>query len=384
MQMSGTTAESAVDAFIARIGANSRPFSIEMPDGRIRTVGEGEPVFRATLRNDRGVTAVRSLDEGNIAEAYMRGDVDLDGDMLQPFALRAALDDRHPLANAWRFLQPLLFGQVYTNKQAIKSHYDADPRLFLSFLDATHPAYSQGVYENDDERLATALERKFDYAVERCELSPGKRVLEIGPGWGAFAGHALKSDIDFTGITISAVSQDYLTKKLSAFSDRFRILLTDFLTFEPKEKFDAIVIMGVIEHLPQYERVLTKFCHLLNPGGAVFLDGSASRHKYEFSSFMARYIYPGNHSYLVLDDLLNKLKKTPLDLVEVFNDGWSYFLTFRQWALNLEKSKDFVCKEFGDFEFRKFRLYLWALAHQFQARYLDCYRMTLYKPKAAA
>jgi len=381
--MAGTIVSGALDAFLNRVGASSKPFSIETPDGKIRKVGEGEPTFRATLRNDQALKAVGSLDEGNIAEAFMRGDIDLEGDMLQPFALRASLDDRHPFANAWRFLQPLLFGQVHTNKQAIKSHYDADPRMFLSFLDPIFPAYSQGVYLSDDESLATALERKFDYAIERCELSPGKRVLEIGPGWGAFAGHALQAGVDFTGITISEVSQKYLTEKLSNFSDRFRILLTDFLTYDPKEKFDAIVIMGVIEHLPQYERVLNKFNHLLKPGGKVFLDGSASRQKYEFSSFMARYIYPGNHSYLVLDDLLNKLAKTPLDLVEVFNDGWSYFLTFRQWALNLERNGDFVRREFGDFEFRKFRLYLWALAYQFYARNMECYRMTLHKPTAA-
>ncbi len=382
--MSVTVAERAVSALIARVGANTMPFSVEMPDGRVRAVGSGDPLFRATLHNDRAVKAVRSLDEGNIAEAYMRGDIDLDGDMLQPFALRASLDDRHPLANIWRFLQPLLFGQIYTNEQAIRSHYDADPRLFLSFLDETHPAYSQAVYASEDECLATALERKFDYAIQRCEFGPGKRVLEIGPGWGAFARHALQTGIDFTGITNSVVSRDYLTRKLSDVSDRFRILFTDFLTYEPKEKFDAIVIMGVIEHLPKYERVLTKFEHLLKPGGAVFLDGSASRQKFEFSSFMARYIYPGNHSYLVLDDLLNKLAKTSLDLVEVFNDARSYFLTFRQWALNLEKNKDFVTREFGAFEFRKFRLYLWALAYQFHVRHMDCYRMIIYKPNAAS
>ena len=171
-----------------------------MPDGGVRTVGDGEPVFRATLRNDRAVKAVRSLDEGNLAEAYMRGDIDLDGDMLQPFALRASLDDRHLLTSAWRFLQPLLFGQVYTNKQAIKSHYDADQRLFLSFLDENQPAYSQGVYESDDESLATALERKFNYAVDRCELGPGKRVSRS-----ARAGARLRS-APFSRVLISPAS----------------------------------------------------------------------------------------------------------------------------------------------------------------------------------
>jgi cyclopropane-fatty-acyl-phospholipid synthase len=99
---------------------------------------------------------------------------------------------------------------------------------------------------------------------------------------------------------------------------------------------------------------------------------------------MVRHIYPGNHSFLVLDDFINKLGRTDLELMEVHNDRWSYFLTFRQWALNLEGSKDFVRRTFGDFEFRKFRLYLWGAANEFLARSLDCYRTILYKPKAAA
>ncbi len=378
-----SSATRTLDALINRVGGVPTPFTVELPDGEQRQVGDGEPEFQVGLRNERALRAIRSLDEGNIAEAYLRGDIDLEGDMLKPFTLRKLFDDRHPLVAAWRFIEPLLFGQIYTNKQAISSHYNADPKLFLSFLDPVFPAYSQGVYEADDESLSTALERKFDWAIEKCELGPGKKVLEIGPGWGAFAGHALQAGVDFTGITIAEASQDYLRAKLSNFGDRFDILLCDFLEYEPKEKFDAIVIMGVIEHLPQYERVLKKFHYLLKPGGFVFLDGSAWKKKYELSTFMVRHIYPGNHSFLVLDDFINKLWRTPLDLLEVHNDRWSYFLTFKQWAMNLEFNKDFVKRTFGDFEYRKFRLYLWGAANEFLTRNLDCYRLMLYKPKAA-
>ncbi len=379
-----SSATSTLDALINRVGGIATPFSVELPDGQMRDIGQGKPEFHVGLRNDRALRAVRTLDEADIAEAYLHGDMDIEGDMLKPFALRASLDDRHPLVAAWRFIQPLLFGQVYTNKQAISSHYNADPKLFLSFLDPVFPAYSQGVYANDDEPLAKALERKFDWAIEQCQLSPGKSVLEIGPGWGAFAGHALQAGVRFTGITNSEVSQIYLRSKLANFGDRFDILLTDFYNFEPKERFDSIVIMGVIEHLPNYERVLKKFDRLLKPGGRVFLDGSAAKKKYELSTFMVRHIYPGNHSFLVLDDLLNKLAKTELELMEVQNDRWSYFLTFKQWALNLEANKGYVQRTFGDFEFRKFRLYLWGAAYEFLSRNLDCYRLILEKPKDAA
>jgi cyclopropane-fatty-acyl-phospholipid synthase len=379
-----STAAATLDAFLNRVGGVSTPFSIELPSGEKRNIGQGEAEFRVGLRNDRALRALRTLDEGDIAEAYLQGDIDLEGDMLKPFALRASLDDRHPLVAAWRFVQPLLFGQVYTNKQAIASHYNADPKLFLSFLDPVFPAYSQGVYADDDEPLARALERKFGWAIDECELGTGKRVLEIGPGWGAFAGHALQAGVRFTGITNSEVSQSYLRSKLANFGDQFDIQLTDFYDFEPDEKFDAIVIMGVIEHLPDYERVLRKFFALLKPGGRVFLDGSAARKKYELSTFMVRHIYPGNHSFLVLDDFLNKLNKTEFELLEVQDDRWSYFLTFKQWALNLESNQDYVRSTFGDFEYRKFRLYLWGAAYEFLSRNLDCYRLILRKPEDVA
>ena len=250
-------AAATLDVLLKRVSGFATPFSIELHTGETRKVGQGAPEFRVALRNDRAFRALRTLDEGDICEAYLRGDLDIEGDMLKPFTLRTFLHDRHPLVLAWRFIQPLLFGQVYTNKRAIASHYNADPKLFLSFLDPVFPAYSQGVYEHDDEPLSRALQRKFDWAIEKCELGPGKRVLEIGPGWGAFAGHALQAGVRFTGITNSEVSQAYLRSKLANFGDQFDIVLTDFYDYEPDEQFDSIVIMGVIEHLPNYERVLT-------------------------------------------------------------------------------------------------------------------------------
>jgi cyclopropane-fatty-acyl-phospholipid synthase len=372
---------STIDALSDRVGGVGIPFSIELPGGEKRHIGRGNPEFHVSLRNERGLKALRTLDEATIAEAYLQGDIDIDGDMLKPFALRAELDDRHPLITAWRFIQPLLFGQIYTNRKAISSHYDADPKLFLSFLDPTMPAYTQGVYAHDDEPLAHAVERKFQFAVDKCELGPGKTVLEIGPGWGAFAGYALERGVQFTGITISEVSQSYLRSKFSNFGDQFRILLTDILEYQSEEQFDAIVIMGVMGHLPQYERVLNKFSQLLKPGGFVFLDESAALKKYEISTFMVRHIFPGNHSFLILDDFLNKLGRTKLEVMEVHNDRWSYYLTFQQWARNLESNKNFVQRTFGDFEYRKFRLYLWGAAYEFLARNLDCYRLILQKQK---
>jgi cyclopropane-fatty-acyl-phospholipid synthase len=132
--------------------------------------------------------------------------------------------------------------------------------------------------------------------------------------------------------------------------------------------------------LPHYKKVLDKFVGLLKPGKRVFLDGSACIKKYELSSFMVKYIYGGNHSFLVLHDFMDKLAQTPLEIMELWNDRVSYFLTFRQWARNFDANREAVVAKFGEFNFRRFRLYLWGATYEFQSRSLDCYRMILQAP----
>lgn len=371
---------SLFDRFSRHFSASPVAFDVVLPSGSVQRFGQGVPCFQLTLRNRRGLKALRSLDEGRVGDAYLAGDLDIDGDMLRPFALRQSLKDLHPLTTAWRFIQPLVFGQVHTNRRAITAHYDIDPEFFLSFLDPKTPCYTQGIYLDDAETLDVATLRKFAYCFEQCRLKPGDRVLEIGPGWGAWFEYASARGVHCTGISISQTSIDYLARRAKELGYDWELIHADLLQYETDRRYDAIVIMGVIEHLPQYSRVLEKFRSLLKPGGRIFLDGSACTKKYELSSFMVKYIYGGNHSFLVLHDFLEKLAKTPMYVVELYNDRRSYFLTFQQWARNFERNRDFVIERFGDFNYRRFRLYLWGAAYEFLSRSLDCYRMTIHNP----
>jgi cyclopropane-fatty-acyl-phospholipid synthase len=356
------------------------PFEMVFPDGKARRFGQGAPSFSVRLRNRTAVRAITSLDQVRFADAYLAGDIDIDGDMLRPFELRQSMGDRHPLVTAWRFLQPLLHGQVRTNRAAITSHYDIDPQFFLSFLDPKTPCYTQGVYASAAETLDVATIRKFDYCYDRLGLKPGDRILEIGPGWGAWFEYASRRGIHCTGISISQTSIDYLKRRARELGHDWELINVDLLAYQTDRKYDAIVIMGVIEHLPQYDRVLAKFATLLKAGGNIFLDGSACTKKYELSSFMVKYIYPGNHSFLVLHDFLDKLAGTPFHVLEIFNDRYSYFLTFQQWARNFDANREFVVERFGEFNYRRFRLYLWGAAYEFLSRSLDCYRMIIHYP----
>ena len=174
---------------------------------------------------------------------------------------------------------------------------------------------------------------------------------------------------------------EHLKSKLANFGDSFDILLTDFYDFEPDEPFDSIVIMGVIEHLPNYERVLKKFIGSSSQAAACSSTAAPPRR-----NTSCRPSWCGTSILAITHSSCSTIcsSKTDLEVMEVQNDRWSYFLTFRQWARNLESNKDYVRSSFGDFEYRKFRLYLWGAAYEFLARNLDCYRLILYKPNDAA
>jgi cyclopropane-fatty-acyl-phospholipid synthase len=293
--------------------------------------------------------------------------------------LRSYLHDRHPISNAWRFVDALLFGQVTANAKAIKVHYDLEPEFFLSFLGETR-CYTQGVFERPDEPLDVAIRRKFDYCLKECHIEPGTRMLDVGAGWGGWASYAAQRGVRVTGLTISEKSREFLTSRGKPAGVEWEIVKEDVLAYEPAEQFDSVVVMGVMEHLPNYPRVLTKLFELLKPGGYAFIDASAQRTKWEASSFIYRHVYPGNHSFFDLADFLTAVAKTPLRVRSVIDDRHSYYLTFMHWARNLESSRKRLVRSFGEGHFRRFQLYLWGAAHSFATDVLQCYRLVLEKP----
>jgi len=380
--LAGSGTSTLFDRLLARYSRFSASFEAIFPDGTRRRIGQGPPDFFVTLKNERALKAALSLDEGNVAESYLAGDFEIEGDMMKPFEIQAAMKDNHPLTQAWRYIQPLLYGQVHTNKTHIHSHYDIHPDFFLSFLDPKTPCYTQGVYEAEEEGLDVATTRKFEYAFQRLGLKPGDHILEIGPGWGAWFEYASARGVKCTGISISRESIDYLNGRAKALGYDWELIFSDLLEYRTDTRYDAIVIMGVIEHLPDYQCVLEKFAKLVKPGGRIFLDGSAANKKFELNSFMVRHIYGGNHSFLVLPDLLDKLAKTQMQAIEIYNDSKSYMLTLMQWAKNLDKNREQVVRRFGDYNFRRFRLYLWGAAAAFGRREMLCYRMIIQSPTA--
>ena len=66
--------------------------------------------------------------------------------------------------------------------------------------------------------------------------------------------------------------------------------------------------------------------------------------------------------------------------LEIFNDRYSYFLTFQQWAPQLRRQAGFCCRALRRIPLSAVRLYLWGAAYEFLSRSLDCYRMVVHYP----
>jgi len=298
--------------------------------------------------------------------------------------MREFFQDTHPLVTAWHMLWPKLHGQERTDADNISRHYDIDPDFFLAFLDKRHRCYSHGVFECDDEPLEDGITHKLDFALESVEARPGDRVLDVGGGWGAFTEYAGKKDIQVTSLTISRVSENFLSDIIEREKIPCTVRYQHLHDHKPDKPYDAIVILGVTEHLPDYDRTLALYRSMLKPGGKVYLDASAMRKKYDISSFLRRHIYPGNGSPMCLHDYLRAVAASPFRLETVHDDGHNYALTAKHWAERFDAARADIERRWGAAQYRKFRLYLWGCYDGFKRDYIQAYRVVLDLPSPVA
>jgi len=357
-----------------------KAFGVSTPDGAWELIGAGSPAFTIKLTDAAGVAAIESFDELTIAEAFMDGHLDIDGEMLQSLRYRAMLSDPRPLRYLFAtYVEPFFRGQIQSDKKWIKSHYDIDADFFLLWLDKRIRGYSHAFFESDDETLEVAMERKFHYAMNACNIRPGDRVLDIGGGWGSFLEYAGSQGVEVTSLTISAASETFMNGIIQRGNLPCRAIRQHFLEYRSDEPYDAIVNFGVTEHLPDYRRTVENYVRLLKPGGRVYLDAySGERHG--MPSFITKWVYEGNTSPLCIEKYTAELAKTPLELIEIQNDRRNYFLTCKKWAENLEAVRDIVIARWGQHLYQRFRLYLWSASNSFDLGTLSALHMVLELP----
>ncbi|WP_108663391.1 SAM-dependent methyltransferase [Acuticoccus kandeliae] len=352
-----------------RIGHAAVPqFQVTYPDGATETFGDPSAsdgvVFTIDLKTDTGAAALGSLDEYKLAMAYLEGDIDLDGDLLKLLDMRDYLTDHHPWLQFVRFALPFVRGQVKNDNDLVPKHYNHGNAFYFAFLDRAHRLYSQALYADDDEPLEVAARRKLDKIWESCRLQPGSRVLDIGAGWGSFSNYAASRGAEVTMLTISTEQLAFL-KNLAATSEHganMTPILRNIYEFQSEKKFDAVVLLGVMEHLPHYARFLRHVGQILRDDGRIYMDFAANRRKYASSTFSHQHVFEGNHSLVHMPGLVAAVNQSDFEIVTIDNDRHSYFLTLRQWARNLEEATPKLLETFSAKTLRLFRLYLWGTA----------------------
>ena len=268
------------------------PFNVRSPNDNIYRFGDGDPAFTISLKDQNAVSAIARFDELRFTEAYINGSLDIEGDIWAVISCREILSDIRPLHSIWRRIEPLLTGQVHTNRRAIAEHYDYESEFYLKFMDPSR-CYSQAVFEHDDEPLETAQRRKLEFVVKSCGLKPGDRVLDVGGGWGTFVEYAGKQGIHVTALTIARKSEEFINDLIRRLQLPCKVIYGDFYEHTTAEPYDAIVILGVMEHLPDYPAVVQSVPAFVetrrqNISGCQFVPGKVFQTHFYFTLCVSR------------------------------------------------------------------------------------------------
>lgn len=365
------------------------PFAIKMPDAKEIKLGErlGQPSFQISINNQRGLSALNTGTELKICEAYMNKDIDLNGsvDMMKLLEITQLFAKEHPLYVRLSKWMNYFRDQVQINRQSIAKHYEFDDDFYLYFLDKTR-AYSHGIFMHDQESLEVANTRKLEFAMTSCHVSPGSKVLDIGAGWGCAIEYFGSRNIAIDGITISNHSFQFISNLIkNKRLNQSNISKIDFLNFKaPAHSYDAILSLGTLEHLPDYQRVLTRCSELLREGAYAYFDASATDSTQLVNSyFIDKYIFSGNHKCLDIHAFLNAVKHSDFELISLHNDRHNYYLTLKGWAQNLDRHKDEIIQRWDETLYRKFQLYFWGCCYAMAKNQLQAYRVVLRKKVTA-
>jgi cyclopropane-fatty-acyl-phospholipid synthase len=356
-------------------------FRVHPPSGDVIAFGDDAAEFDIRIRNDHGMRALQSASELAIADAYVRGDIEIEGDVVKAMWLRNFLSDRNVWLKLWRRLQPLIFGREKLNPEWIAKHYDSN-NVQLMAVDQDYYAYTPGIYLTDDDTLEESSRRKYEFAWESLRLEPGQELLEIGCGWGGMTRYCASRGVRVTGITLSKHQQEFTQKLIEENGFDATASYQDFFTYQPGRRFDAISCMGVIEDLSDYPRVMTRFAELLKPGGRAYLDYAAGKVPFGTSSFVTKYVWPGTFRMVYVPELLAAIDQSSIQLIGLYNDRRNYYLWARngqrRWVENHAK----VVAQAGEELFRLFNLLFMGTAGVMSdpAQTVSAYRMVLELP----
>ena len=269
-------------------------------------------------------------------------------------------------------------------RENIAAHYDLGNDFYAAWLDPGM-TYSAARFLPGDS-LETAQSRKVSMLLDRLDLKPGDRLLEIGCGWGTLAIEAAKRGVEVVGLTLSAEQKAWADQKIAeaGLADRIEIRLQDYRAID--EQFDAIASVEMVEAVGErwWPAYLDCLARNLVPGGKAALQFISIDHRlfdaYASSAdFIQTYIFPGG---MLLNEPRFQSLAQDRGLSWSNREGFAedYAKTLAIWRSQYDLAvKAGRLAEFDD-EFHKlWRYYLMYCEGGFRGRGIDVAQVTMRK-----
>ena len=275
-------------------------------------------------------------------------------------------------------------------RENISHHYDLGNDFYRAWLDPGM-TYSSAIFAEPiaaAEPLGAAQARKLRLLLDRLDLKPGQRLLDIGCGWGSLAETAARDyGVHVTGLTLSEEQKDYAERRLAAagLAGGCAIELTDYRDVEGQ--YDAVASVEMVEAVGQeyWPAYLESIARVLRPGGRAAIqfisirealfDGYAAN-----ADFIQTYIFPGG--MLISEARLEALAgQAGLNWEDRKGYGCHYAETLKRWRGRYDEAVEEGRLPAGfDAPFhRLWRYYLMYCEGGFRGGGIDVAQVTLVK-----
>ncbi|SFU23988.1 class I SAM-dependent methyltransferase [Paraburkholderia aspalathi] len=377
------------------------PCSVALPDGR--RIGAQQPRLSFVIRDMRALLHLTQGAIGRLAEDYVEGRLEIEGNMHDLMATAPALlrsDPTHethgwlmgPISRTRRAIWERTHHSRAKDAAQIQHHYDISDDFYALWLDPLR-VYSCAYFSATDMSLAEAQQAKLDHICRKLMLRAGERFLDVGAGWGALLLWAAEHyGVVATGITLSRNQHTYVNRLIEqkGLQGRVKMLLQDYREVDESRPFDKIASVGMCEHVgrPNLPAYFAKMRRLLTPGG-LMMNHSITAGGVDnpevgagMGDFIDRYIFPGGqlvHVSLMID----AMARGNLEPVDVECLRPHYARTLWHWADALEVHLDEARRVLGkDAEkiTRAYRLYLAGSAMGFERGWTSLFQILASRP----
>ena len=372
------------------------------------SLGQGSPAFTLVLHDPMLLRRlVTTRDPILLADAYFRGQIDVEGDLYSALALKEHFEalvlswrdkltmlltarrlpsnknsqaDLHAdLAKAGTLFNRLAqrFSRKHTrdsDQQAIAFHYDVSNTFYALWLDAER-VYSCAYFQTPDDTLDQAQRNKLEHICRKLRLQPGERLLDIGCGWGALVCWAARHHgVHAHGITLSQAQHDFAQQRIAreGLEKWVTVELRDYRDLSGAAVYDKVASIGMFEHvgLANMPTYLATVQRVLRPGG-LFLNHGITHDEEGWNrtvatEFINRYVFPDGEFDCVSNIQLG-MERAGFEIHDVEALRRHYALTLRHWVRRLEANRDAALREVDEPTYRVWRLYMAACALEFEA-----------------